>query len=392
MSTAPLSPTDRKALVAVGAQFLVNGLILSSFLPRLPELRDRAGLSIGELGFALTSAGLAGIAASLVVGRVIARFGTRTVIIAGGFGLCGALALMGVASSPLLFVIALGGMSFCDLIVDIAMNLQGSWLSARRSTPVMNRLHGLWSLGTVIGAAIAAQLSAFEVPITAHFVVAALVFSVIVATIGRSLLRADEGTDDDIAAAEADDEAVEGAATRWIIIRLAIAGAAAFLLEQTTADWSAVRLSDDLDASSGVAASGFVAFTIGMFLGRASGDLAHQRLGAERLRNVAIALALTGLPVAFLAPSAPLALAGFVLGGTGVATLLPRIYDEAAQIPGSRRTGLAAMTGATRVTGLFGPAVVGLLASSALSVGAAVTTVIAAAGVVFVVVTRRPMS
>ena len=43
------------------------------------------------------------------------------------------------------------GMTGFDVLVDVSMNMQASWLSARRHTPVMNRLHGLWSLGTVVG-------------------------------------------------------------------------------------------------------------------------------------------------------------------------------------------------------------------------------------------------
>lgn len=408
VSSASLSPVDRRALVAVGAQFFVNGLILASYLPRLPELRDRAGLTVDQLGFALTAAGVAGVAASLVVGRLIARFGTRLVIIVGGLGLCGALLLMGVAATPATFVLALAGLSFCDLVVDIAMNLQGSWISARRATPVMNRLHGLWSLGTVIGGAAAAQLSALEVPIDRHLPAAAVVLAVIVVTMGRSLLRTDEGTShDDIECADDDREPIEpggdestrggvstaggGGDARWVIVRLAVAGAAAFLLEQSTADWAAIRLTDDLGASSATGALGFVAFTAGMLLGRASGDLAQLRLGPDRLRSGALALAVIGLAIAFLASSAPLALVGFAVGGVGVATLLPRIYDEAAQIPGARRTALAAMTGATRVSALFGPAIIGVLASTSLSVGAAVVIMLSVAATTFVAVTRQSM-
>ena len=61
------------------------------------------------------------------------------------------LPLIGFSTGPVLLVAALFGFLFFDVFIDVAMNVQGSALSARRHTPVMNRLHGFWSLGTVTG-------------------------------------------------------------------------------------------------------------------------------------------------------------------------------------------------------------------------------------------------
>ena len=49
---------------------------------------------------------------------------------------------------------------FFDIFIDVAMNVQGSALSARRHAPVMNRLHGLWSLGSVAGGVTTVVLAA----------------------------------------------------------------------------------------------------------------------------------------------------------------------------------------------------------------------------------------
>ena len=55
------------------------------------------------------------------------------------------LLVIGAARSPAVWLIGMFTYVFVDVLVDISMNLQGSWISARRHTPVMNRLHGLWS-------------------------------------------------------------------------------------------------------------------------------------------------------------------------------------------------------------------------------------------------------
>ena len=69
--------TDRRALQAVAAQFFVNGAVLASFVPRLPEIRDSLDLSLDELGAILTAGAALGLLASLWSPRIIAAFGTR---------------------------------------------------------------------------------------------------------------------------------------------------------------------------------------------------------------------------------------------------------------------------------------------------------------------------
>ena len=35
---------DRRALQSVAVQFFANGLVYATFIPRLPEIRDRVGI------------------------------------------------------------------------------------------------------------------------------------------------------------------------------------------------------------------------------------------------------------------------------------------------------------------------------------------------------------
>ncbi|MEE9417052.1 MAG: MFS transporter, partial [Acidimicrobiales bacterium] len=139
--------SDRRALVAVAAQFFMNGALFASFIPRLPEVRDNVGISTAGVGVLLSIAGAGGLLGSAVVGRTIERFGTRRTIMGGGVILAWSLPLIGFASSSFVLLMGLIAMASFDVLVDVAMNMQGSWLSGRRRIPVMNRLHGLWSFG-----------------------------------------------------------------------------------------------------------------------------------------------------------------------------------------------------------------------------------------------------
>ena len=59
--TSPPVPTefsarDHRALASVAMQFFMNGAAFASFVPRLPELRTRIGVSLDGLGVLMTVA------------------------------------------------------------------------------------------------------------------------------------------------------------------------------------------------------------------------------------------------------------------------------------------------------------------------------------------------
>ena len=57
--------------------FFVNGVVVGSWLPRLPEIRDRIGIDLDTLGLTLALGGLGSLVGSTVSGVVVGRFGSR---------------------------------------------------------------------------------------------------------------------------------------------------------------------------------------------------------------------------------------------------------------------------------------------------------------------------
>ena len=190
--------TDRRALQAVAVQFFVNGAVFASFVPRLPEIRDRLGLSLDQLGAVLTAGAAIGLLASMWSPRIIDAIGTRKSLIAFVLVLLCGLQIVGFAEVWWMLLLGSAVMLTADGVVDIAMNLQGSWLSSRRHAPVMNRLHGLWSLGTVAGGLAAAQAAASGVSLRVHLIVVGAVLVGALVFVGTGLLKADEGTNTEL--------------------------------------------------------------------------------------------------------------------------------------------------------------------------------------------------
>lgn len=370
---------------SLAAQFLVNGFVYATFVARLPEIRDRVGISIGVLGVVLTVGSLSALVGSLFTGHVIAWLGSRRVMVAGGLLYVGALPLIGFSTSPVVLVAGMVALMFFDVFIDVAMNLQASVLSARRHPPVMNRLHGLWSLGTLLGGLVAVQVAGAGVEVPVHYTAAAVGLAVTIALVAPGLLPVDEP--------HPEQEPAQPPSGRrgWRpgrgVLVLGSASAMAVTLDVTAGEWAAFRLADDLGATPGMAAAAVVAYTAGMTVGRFGGDVAVARLGRAALTRVGAVVGGAGLALATLVPSRSSALAGFVIAGLGASVLEPQLADAAARAPGRPGSGFAVLFVGHRVAALLTPALIGGLANGErVGVGAAMAIVSLPAAALLVVV------
>lgn len=359
---------DQRALRAVAMQFFINGAVTASYIPRLPEIRDHLGVDLTTIGQLLTAASVTGLLGSWLSSHVIRQFGTRTTMIYGTIMLIMLLPLIAAAPSVWTLLIVLSAIMLVDVLVDVAMNIQGSNLSNRRAMPVMNRLHGLWSVGSVVGGIVAATMASFLIPLQWHLLGAAGLMGVGLIYIGRGLLTSDKAVPVEDGDERASPPPFRAPVSLWVF---AILGGTAFVPEMVGSDWSPFRLKDDLETTAGMAGIGYVAFTVGMVIGRLSGDWVASKMSKVQLLNYAVLIAFCGLSIACVVDLVPLVYAALTMAGIGISVLFPSLYDAAAQDPRSGAA-LGAMTAGSRSIVLVAPLTIGWLADMpALSVGSA---------------------
>lgn len=371
----------------MAAQFFVNGAVVGSFLPRLPEIRDNIDTDLGTLGLVFTLSSLGGLLGSALCSPFVERYGSKRAMIVGGLCLIGTLFLIGAARSPAVLLVALVLLLLFDVIADVGMNMQGSAISARRSVPVMNRLHGLWSFGTMLGATAASILASAEVDLQLHLVGVAFCLVATMLFVAPGLLPEQDvrtSTEPDL---DSSGRVVPASSNRAVYAIFGLLGAMAFVMEQSTGDWAALRLTDDLSRSAGLAALGFVAYTVGMTTGRLGGDAVLGIIGQHRLIRAGAILNAAGLVLAFLVDTVPTTLGGLVLAGIGNSVIFPMLYDEAAKAPGRAGAGLGALIAGSRIGALAAPVAIGAMASSdTFSVGQGVAIVTIPCAIVILVV------
>lgn len=356
---------------AVLVLFFVNGASFSSWLPRIPEVRDRLGLSLGELGLVLLGVGVGGLVASAMAGLVVDRIGSRRAAVAATITIGVGLPLIGLAPDAMLLGAALMALSAVDAFADIGMNVEAAEVQRRSSTSVVQRFHAAWSVGAVTGAASGTGAAAIGLGLTSQL---ALTGAVIVVGV---LLTASK------LPVVVDPPAVTSPQRRRTPVLVLLAGLALVVavIEGTPGDWAAVFATDVHGSSEGVAGLGFVAVAGGMVVGRLAGDRATDRLGPTRLFDGALGLVAVGLAAVVASPAVAVAITGFALCGLGISVLFPALYLEAATMPDvPAGAGLGVMTTGARIGFLVSPAVTGTL-SEATSLRWGLGLVIGAAAV-----------
>jgi MFS family permease len=373
-TSPPLSGTARRdARLAISLVFLANGLLLGSWVSRIPAIAGDLDLSSGLVGLALMALAAGAIIAFPLSGRTIDTRSSATATI-GFLGLMlVALPLVGVAPALALLLPALLLLGAGNGGVDVAMNAQGVEVEKAYGAAIMSSLHGCFSVGTFAAAGLGAAMAFLGVHPLPHFLVVSLVaLAVLLWARPRLIPDAPSATRE---SGPAPTFAFPPRAL-WLLGALAFCAAVS---EGAMADWSGLYLDDYLDTGEGFAAFGYAAFSATMLLGRFTGDALTVRFGAERLIRVGGVVAAVGLGIAVAINTPAAMLVGFAAVGLGLATVYPLVFSAAGNHPVISQGRAVAAVATVGYTGfLAAPPVLGWVAEpTSLRVVMAIVVVLA---------------
>lgn len=341
MVSAEVDRTSRRARRAVATLFAINGATYNSLVPRFPELRDGLELSNAELGVAIAAFPAAALVVGMAAGPLIARAGSGRVAVAAGALGAVLLPLLAVVPSFALLAVALFALGATDAWTDAAMNAHGLRVQRRYGRSIINALHATWSLAAVGAGFLAAGAAGAGVPLWLHLgVVAAILLAAALATARHLLDGPDPSEADGTAAAGDAAGGLVGVLRSWRtlgpLLGISLLMVCAGGIEDSSASWGAVYLTDDLGTGAFVAGLPFVAFQAAMTLGRLLGDRVVDRAGPVRVARAGALLAALGLGVALLVAHPAAAIVGWAVTGLGMATIFPLGFAAAGAVPGVR--------------------------------------------------------
>lgn len=360
---------SRRARIAVSALFLTNGALFANILPRYPEIK--AGLGLDNLGYGVAIAAFpaGAIAAGLLAAVLIRRFGSARIAVIGTVLTSIGLLSAALAPSGVLFAVALflGGAS--DAITDVAQNAHGLRVQRRYGRSIINGFHAIWSIGAVIGGAMAALAIALQLPLGVHLGISTAVFATVALVALRFCLpgRDDESAPDAVAEPTEVTGALRRVTPRTVIaiIALTLIAMAGAVAEDAGNSWATLYLADSLGAAAAIAPLGFIALVGAQFIGRMLGDPLTDRFGQRWVARVGGIIAAVGMTLALAFPTVPGTILGFAAVGFGIATLIPAAMHAADELPGLRAgVGLTVVSWLLRLGFLLSPPFVGYIAET----------------------------
>ncbi|OCA69096.1 hypothetical protein BBI01_17965 [Chryseobacterium artocarpi] len=344
--------------------FLACGIALSSWAPMIPLAKDRLSLIDSELGLLMLFLGFGAIVAMPITDWFIQKFGCRTAISA-------ASVLISLSLPFLMIIKNWTSMSICLFLfgsgigmIDVAMNAHGALIEKKLKKPIMSALHGLYSIGGLLGPILFGFIMKINIPTIYSAVIISIIILLIVFSQYKTLLSKSEEKN----IQKSEQEFTESRLKKkggWLNPVLLIVGMMCFIgfsSEGALLDWGALLLRDTKGINEKFAGIGFACFSIAMAAMRLIGDKILSKFDQGSVVFYGSIIVFIGYLMAILSPSIPLSLLGFVLIGIGGANIVPVFFSVAASIKNVNISTAISVVTTLGYTGmLVGPALLGIV-------------------------------
>nr|WP_139244480.1 MFS transporter [Arthrobacter alpinus] len=388
-----------------------SGLVFATWVSRIPAVRDDLGLTPGQVGLMLLCMSLGSFISVAASGLIVLRLGSKLTTRLGSL-----IQALGVV------ILGLGATVFSDsLVVGIGLvlvglgtgcwntssNIEGAAVERALGRHIMPRLHGAFSIGTVLGAGVGALAAAVHLPVAIHLGVIAMAVCIAV-MIGAGHYQADKvgstgvmvdvteasavpgtgpipvvtgqtaqnhgsakngsakSTEATVAAEKASKAAGKAKiAAAWRDPRTLLLGALVLglgLAEGAAGDWVALAMVDGHSSTAALGAVGYGIFVSAMTIGRFAGTVVLDKYGRVIVLRVGAALAVIGLGLFVFAPSVELAMAALIFWGLGSALGFPVAMSAASDDPEHAAARVSVVSTVGYGAFLGGPPLLGLLA------------------------------
>jgi len=418
---APPDNSLTRLRIALTVFFALDGFVFAGWVVRIPAIKEQTGASASALGLALLGVSAGAVITMMLTGRLCRRYGTHKVTV-----VCAVLLSLSVALPPLTHsaqalgaVLLIFGAAYGS--INVAFNSAAVDLVGALRRPIMPSFHAAFSLGGMLGAGLGGLVAGGLSP-TRHLFGLTLLGLLVTAVAGRTLLRIQPPTPAQHAPQDQPQHAPQHGAqdapqdvpqdapqhtsaphpsgasthartqaparTRGLVVTFGLIALCTAYGEGALADWSALHLEHDLDATPGVAAVDYSCFALAMTIGRLTGTRLLERLGQTRTLVGGGTTAALGMLLGALAPAVWAVLLGFMITGLGLANLFPVAVERAGRLAGPDGVAIASTLGYGGM--LLGPPAIGFMADW-FSLPAALTSVaaLAATAAVIAALTRR---
>jgi fucose permease len=356
--------------------FATNGFLFSSWLSRLPDVKQMLDIGTGTLSFLLLALACGSLVGLPIAGRITDKIGTKNTVRLGG--VVGILGLMVTFFSITLsqnLVVPIAGLALVGFgigVWDVAQNLEGTIIERKLERAIMPWFHAAFSGGTVVGALVGSQATRLEIPLSIHLSFAAAITLLFLLWGTRKFIVLDVVQQQD-ESGESTKQKSAWTEPRTLLIGVMVLAAA--FTEGSANDWLAVAFVEGHQTTASEGVLGLSAFLLFMTAGRVLGSMALDKFGRVLVLRVLFAATLIGcLLFVFGGPVG--AYFGAALWGLGASLGFPVGMSAASDDPKRAAARISVVSTIGYCAFLAGPPLVGFLGeavgilSALLAVGA----------------------
>ena len=241
--------------------------------------------------------------------------------------------------------------------MDVAMNTQAVGVEAEAGKSIMSSLHGMWSVGGLLGSGVGVLAAHGHVDARIHLALMAGVLLVVGQLACRGLPHTPPP--------EGDEDIPHFVRPTRPVLLIGLLGFCGVFAEGASADWCAVYLRDVMSSSDATAAAAYSGFAAAMSTARLAGDVIVRRLGAVGAVRLSGGVGLAGALLVVVSRTPPLGISGFALIGLGVSVVVPLAFAAGGRAVPHAGHGIAGVATIAYGAGLAAPGIIGAIADVA---------------------------
>jgi MFS family permease len=350
---------------AVVTYFSFFGMGIAALLARMPEVKANLSVNSSQLGLVLLCGALGSLISLLFSGNIVARFGTKPVLITGYVisSSCLIAATAAIENHSIALTIIFLFICFAGYALsDVAVNVDGSAIEQKMNRSVLPRMHAAYSLGSFTGAGLGTLSVAFNISLLTQIAVISGVALLIPIITFKSVPN---HTGQELHHKDKSQEKVASInpLKNPVVILLGFGILGITLTEGAGNDWMALSFKEGIGTSATNAGIAFVVYEIGMTATRFFGGRFVDKFGRRRMLELLAGGGVVGLLLVILSHNVYLGWLGSALWGMGVALGFPLFLSAAGEGKnGAKQVSMVATFGYTAF--LVGPPALGLLAQN----------------------------
>lgn len=364
----PMSSATKQALISARngdlVVFGVNGMVIASWLSRLPDIKQHMQLSTSALSVLLLAIAVGSILGLPSAGKIADKLGAKNTVRIGGL-----VALVGIFAAAwgvelnqgvVIPAIGLWFFGFAVGVWDVAQNLEGSVIEQKLDRAIMPWFHAAFSGGTVAGALVGALATEIQLPVLLHIGAITLISSVLLGWGTKRFLAHETPVSSD-ASEKAPKQKSAWLEPRTLLVGLMVLAAA--FTEGTANDWMALGFVEGHGTSSTLGVIGLATFLTFMAAGRIFGTKALDKYGRVPVLRILFGAAVVGCLLVVFGGTVG-AFIGAAIWGLGASLGFPVGMSAASDEPQRAAARISVVATLGYVAFLAGPPVLGFLGDS----------------------------